>query len=160
MTEREWMQDGFRYALALTHDEHDAKDLVQAAFLKLYRKKGGVESQALLITTIRNQHIDQRRRAKLIVFTQEPEAGREEPGTAAASPGAAMDVAELLSRLRPEEREALYLNLVEGYSAREIAELTDQPRNTVLSLMHRGKEKLKAVIFGGESHAAGSGNDV
>jgi len=151
------MQDGFRYALSLTHDEHDARDLVQTAFLKLYRKKGGVESKALLIATIRNQFIDQRRRSKLIVFTQEPERDREEAGTTTASPpGTAMDLEELLSRLRPEEREALYLNMVEGYSAREIAELTGQPRNTVLSLMHRGKERLKQIASTHETRAAGS----
>ena len=61
-------------------------------------------------------------------------------------PGVTVDLDELLAFLRPEEREALYMNAVEGYSAREIAELTDRPRNTVLSLIHRGKKKFRDAI--------------
>jgi RNA polymerase sigma-70 factor (ECF subfamily) len=48
----------------------------------------------------------------------------------------------LLSELRPEEREALFLHEVEGYTASEISRMTGQPRGTVLSLMHRARERL------------------
>jgi RNA polymerase sigma-70 factor (ECF subfamily) len=36
----------------------------------------------------------------------------------------------------------LYLAVVEGYTAEEIAELTSRPRGTILSLLHRTKAKL------------------
>jgi len=49
-------------------------------------------------------------------------------------------------QLRPNEREALYLNAVEGYTAREIAKQTDMPRNTVLSLIFRARKKLAEII--------------
>jgi RNA polymerase sigma-70 factor (ECF subfamily) len=52
----------------------------------------------------------------------------------------------LLAGLRTPEREALYLNVVEGYTAKEIGRLTDTSRNTVLSLIHRAKEKLRAAL--------------
>ena len=55
-----------------------------------------------------------------------------------------MDAA--LERLRPEEREALYLAAVEGYTASEIAKLTDRPRGSVLSLLHRAKARLRDVL--------------
>ena len=55
-----------------------------------------------------------------------------------------MDAA--LGRLRIEEREALYLAAVEGYTASEIAELTDRPRGSVLSLLHRAKARLRDVL--------------
>ena len=48
-----------------------------------------------------------------------------------------------LSRLRPQERAALVLSAVEGYTAREIAEFLDCPRGTVLSLMFRARQKLQ-----------------
>jgi DNA-directed RNA polymerase specialized sigma24 family protein len=47
-----------------------------------------------------------------------------------------------LASIRPEEREAIYLNIVEGYTAQEIAEITETSRNSILSLIHRGKKKL------------------
>lgn len=149
------IQSGYRYALALTHSTHDAEDLVQTAFLKLYRRHGNVENKALFITTIRNQFIDQRRRAKLIVFQPESDMEQEE-AEPTATPGSALDLEAILSHLRPEEREALYLNIVEGYSAREIAELTGKPRNTVLSLIHRGKEKLNEFVSAHEARKTGS----
>ena len=45
---------------------------------------------------------------------------------------------QLLAKLRDIEREALFLHVVEGYSAVEIAALTGRPRGSVLSLIHRG----------------------
>ena len=44
---------------------------------------------------------------------------------------------------RPEERELLFLAEVEGYSAREIGEITERPRGSVLSALHRAKGKLR-----------------
>jgi RNA polymerase sigma-70 factor (ECF subfamily) len=51
-----------------------------------------------------------------------------------------------LSRLRPGDRELLYLNAVEGYSTREIGNLIGKPRGTVLSSLHRAKQKLREQI--------------
>ncbi len=55
---------------------------------------------------------------------------------------ARLDLEGLLSNLRPEEREALYLNVVAGYTVQEIADLTGRPAGTVGSLMHRARHKL------------------
>ena len=37
----------------------------------------------------------------------------------------------------------LVLSAIEGYTAREIGELLNAPRGTVLSLMHRTRAKLR-----------------
>jgi RNA polymerase sigma-70 factor (ECF subfamily) len=58
--------------------------------------------------------------------------------------------AQLLERclgiLRPVEREVLLLFDLEGYTAREISELTGHPQGTVLSLMRRGRHGLKHYL--------------
>ena len=41
------------------------------------------------------------------------------------------------------ERAVLVLSALEGYTAREIGELLDAPRGTILSLMHRTRAKLR-----------------
>ncbi len=148
--ERELLQAGYRYALSLTHHPYDAEDIVQTACLKLYSKKGRIKNKALLFKTIRNLFLDQQRRSKVIQF-QALDDHQETAGGAALHPyslSMRADLESLLGTLRPEERETLYLNMVEGYSAREIAKLSGQSRNTVLSLLHRGKQKLQDAVSG------------
>lgn len=138
------VQQGFRYALALTHHPEDAEDLVQEAWLNLCRRYGAVESTPLLFTAVRNLFVDQCRRRKVVAFesldaTEMPEIA----AAPAAPPGIRGDLAFLLGVLRPVEREALYLHYYEGHTAEEIAELTSKPRGTVLSLLHRALAKLR-----------------
>lgn len=112
--------------------------------MRLLRRRGSSPTASLLFTAIRNLYIDRYRRSKLIVFEPfEEEIHAPEPQTADID---AEELEQALASIRPEEREAIYLNAVEGLSAREIATLMDVPRNTVLSLMHRGKKKLAARL--------------
>jgi len=139
---KDLLQSGYRYALSLTHDEPDAEDLVQEAWLRVYGKKGKHISRPLLFTAIRNIYIDHYRRNKLVVFESFDET---EHSTIAPLPDREVTTADLekaLHQLKPEERESLYLNAVEGYTTQEIADLTDRPRGTVLSMIHRSKQRL------------------
>jgi len=133
------VQAGYRYALALTHHHYDAEDLVQQAWLKLTHRYGHVKHRTILYTAIRHLFYDQCRRGKIVTFG--PLEDSLEPTSSESSPSCD-DLDVLLAGLRPEEREALYLNAVEGYTTREIAEQTGFPRNTVLSLIHRARQKL------------------
>ncbi|GJM15126.1 MAG: RNA polymerase sigma factor [Thermodesulfobacteriota bacterium] len=139
MTDRDLLQSGFRYALSLTHNEHEAEDLVQDVWLKLYINSGEIKSKSLFFTSIRNLFIDRYRKKKLVVIEQLEEIGETEILTSEIDIN---DIEKCLAKLRPEEREALFLNSVEEYTAKEISELTNQPRSTVLSLISRGKKKF------------------
>ncbi len=143
-TDAERLQSGYRYALALTHHPEDAQDLVQEAWLNLCRRYGRVESNALLCTAVRNLFVDQCRRKKIVQFESidQPEPP-ELPAISDAEPGLKGDLAALLAVLRPVERETLFLHYYQGHTAEEIAQLTGQPRNTVLSLLHRSIAKLR-----------------
>ena len=55
-------------------------------------------------------------------------------------------VAWALSLLRPDEREVLFLAAVEGYTAQEIGEMTERPRGTVLSLLHRARQRVRNTL--------------
>jgi len=143
-SDAERLQKGYRYALALTHQTADAEDLVQEAWLNLSRRYGRVESNAVLITAVRNLFIDQCRRKKIVQFESldQPDVP-ELPALAEKEPGVQGDLAALLAILRPVEREALFLHYYEGRTAEEIGQLTKQPRGTVLSLLHRAVAKLR-----------------
>lgn len=142
--EEDLLQAGFRFALSLTHHTHDAEDLTQQSWLNLARRQGRVRDKSLLFRAIRNLFYDQYRRGKIVVF--EPleddhvELAADDGNESAPAKG---DLDVLLAGLRAVEREALFLNCVEGYTAEEIAKLTGQPRGTVLSLLSRAKRKLR-----------------
>lgn len=146
VSENELVQAGYRYALSIARHHQDAEDLVQQAWLKLQRAYGRVEGTPVLFRTIRNLFYDVKRRNKIVQF--EPLEKSPEPGKSQES-GVSMDMELVMKKLRPEEREALYLNVVEGFTATEISEQTGAPRGTILSHIHRARQKL-AKAFGGE----------
>lgn len=136
----------FRYAMALTHAVEEAEDLVHDACVAVVRS-GGSWEKGYLLTTIRNRFIDRYRRNRRILFVpieedaDLPDVSLKEQDYLLSG---ALDHA--LGELEPEERETLFLAVVEGYTAQEIADLTRRPRGTVLSLLHRTKSKLRALL--------------
>jgi len=145
-TESELLQSGYRYAMSLTHHREDAEDLVQQAWLNLTKRYKRVENKSILYTAIRNKFYDNCRRAKVVRFETLDNASESfNKHAVVVDFGAANDLQFLLSNLSAESREVLYLNAVEGFTAKEIGERIDKPRNTVLSLIHRAKHKLKKL---------------
>ncbi len=146
----EILQNAYRYALSLAHDPAEAEDLVQEACIAILGARGSWD-KPYLFTTIRNRFIDHYRRSQRVLFVS-LDGGAEASTLAEADEPFALDVLEAgaidraLGRLRLEERETLYLAVVEGYTAQEIADLTDRPRGTVLSLLHRTKRKLRQLL--------------
>ncbi len=145
------LHSAYRYALSLSHDPAAAEDLVQEACLSILTARGTWD-KPYLFTTMRNRFIDHYRRSQRILFV--PLKGGDEiiiegdDGGSAELPdifeSRALDRA--LGVLRVEERETLYLAVVEGFTAQEIADLTERPRGTVLSLLHRTKRKLRGLL--------------
>lgn len=140
------LQSGFRFAYSLTHHRQDAEDLVQRAWLRLQRRYAGCDSLPLMFTTLRNLFYDDCRRAKIVPFTTLDDELGATPTVEVAlahAPGVQGDLETLLGMLEVAEREALYLNCIEGMTAKEIGELTGRPRNTVLSVLARAQRKLR-----------------
>lgn len=141
--DRRLIHSGFRYALSLTHNRHDAEDLIQQACLKVLHSKGTLVGKSYLFTAVRNLFYDGLRRdhshspAEVIA-----ESITDESASHIHAVDQKMDLEVILGCLRPEEREVLFLNCVEGYTAEEIGSLTDVPRGTVLSLLSRAKKRL------------------
>lgn len=145
----ELLQRGFRYALSLTHDEDRAADLLQDAWISMLRR-GAPRHVGYLFATLRNRFFDLEKRRRLVAI--EPLDAVSEHDDALAFLDQASHFAEMgtlekaLEDLRPAEREALFLAAVEGYTVREIADMTEQPKGTVSSLVQRARRKLKSWL--------------
>ncbi len=143
-SEAELVQVGYRFALSLANDRHDAEDLVQQACLRVIGKQGSLSSRGYLLTTIRNLFYDQVRRKKLIPFDSLEMIDTPFPAPTSSELGTNLDLETSLSRLSAEEREVIFLNCVEGYSAAELASMLGKPRSTVLNMISRAKTRLMA----------------
>ncbi len=141
---------GYRYAFSLTHDPAQAEDLLQDAWVAVLRA-GGPQNRAYLFSAIRSRFLDQKRRAQLVVITTLNENDLQETQSTERTDEMIFADTEMLEKalaiLRPVEREALLLSELEGYTAQEIADLTGNPRGTVLSLIHRSRQKLKKHLL-------------
>lgn len=143
------LQAGYRYACALQSDPGEAHGLVHEAWLKINKRYRQTPNKALLFTVIRNLYIDSYRRSQRESGYSLDQAGEHHPELIGAS-----DVMEIpdqqlqraLLKLRAEEREILFLSVVEGYTAEEIGKLTRCARGTILSSVHRARIKLKKYL--------------
>jgi RNA polymerase sigma factor (sigma-70 family) len=146
----------YRLAYRLTGNAHDAEDLTQDVFVRVFRSlhsytPGTFEGWLYRITT--NLFLDSARRKKKIRFdgfvddAQERLPGREPtPERAALDQMFDVDVCNALSSLAPEFRAAVVLCDIEGYSYEEVASTLGIKLGTVRSRIHRGRAMLRKEL--------------
>lgn len=146
----------FRLAYRLTGNPHDAEDLTQDVFVRVFRslhtfQPGTFEGWLHRITT--NLFLDSARRKQKIRFDGLAEGADERlpsswptPSEALADAGLDHDVAAALAALPPEFRAAVVLCDIEGLTYEEIASVLDTKIGTVRSRIHRGRAQLRAAL--------------
>ena len=127
----------YRYALALTNHDDEAYDLVHEAIVNL-RGKFVFKVDAYIIRSIRNLFINKIKRSG----SSWQELEEHSAVSQAPNPELGLELEQILAQLKPEERELLFLVEVEGYTYREIAKITGVKQGTLLSKLHRLKERL------------------
>jgi RNA polymerase sigma-70 factor (ECF subfamily) len=152
-------------AYRLTRNRSDAEDLVQETFLRAYRSfeqfQEGTNLRAwlyrILTNTFINSYRKRQRQPQTIsddeiedwyLYSKMAERGAEpsaETSVIEALPDE--DVQEALSSLPEQFRIAVLLADVEGFSYKEIAEITDVPIGTVMSRLHRGRRALEKRLW-------------
>jgi RNA polymerase sigma-70 factor (ECF subfamily) len=143
----------YRLAYRLTGNAHDAEDLTQETFVRVFRSlhtytPGTFQGWLHRITT--NLFLDQARRKGRIRFDALPDDGADRLPSPVATPDAAYldqmfdaDVESALAALPPEFRAAVVLCDVEGLSYEEIADVLGLKLGTVRSRIHRGRALLR-----------------
>jgi RNA polymerase sigma-70 factor (ECF subfamily) len=139
----------YRLAYRLTGNQHDAEDLTQEVFVRVFRslkdyQPGTFEGWLHRITT--NLFLDMVRRRARIRFEGLP-ADAERIRGREATPAQIYDDAHLdHDALLPEYRAAVVLCDIEGLSYEEIADVLDIKLGTVRSRIHRGRTQLRAAL--------------
>lgn len=131
-----------RYAHFLVDDPDTAQDIAQEAFLRLYvhlGRTGEAPEVAWLFTVAKNLAYDARRRTRRLV----PVFDRPDPNADRAL--VAATVRDALDRLKPEDRECLYLFYYAELPTAAIAAHLKLPAATVRSRLWRARRRFLAT---------------
>jgi len=146
----------YRLAYRLTGNQHDAEDLTQEVFVRVFRSlstytPGTFEGWLHRITT--NLFLDQaRRKAKIRFDALADDADSRLPSRVAAPDTQVLeglfdaDVEHALAELPPDFRAAVVLCDIEGLSYDEIAGVLGLKLGTVRSRIHRGRTMLRKAL--------------
>ncbi|WP_101256902.1 RNA polymerase sigma factor SigE [Streptomyces barkulensis] len=146
----------YRLAYRLTGNQHDAEDLTQEVFVRVFRSlstytPGTFEGWLHRITT--NLFLDMVRRKQRIRFDALGDDAAERLPSREPSPQQHFndthfdaDVQQALDTLAPEFRAAVVLCDIEGLSYEEIAATLDVKLGTVRSRIHRGRSHLRKAL--------------
>src|SRR5436309_10589381 len=142
----------------LLHNEQDAQDVVQEAYLRAFRSFGGfrgTNGRAWLLTIVRNTSYTLLKKSHAVDLTtnfdEEIHATEHEsvnPATILEHSEDAELITEVMNELPAEFREILVLRHQEGLSYKEIAEIAQIPPGTVMSRLARARAKLKECLAG------------
>ena len=155
----------YRVALHFTRSVPDAEDLLQDVLISLYERRDKLveidDLESWLARVIHNRFVDHRRSAlrRLVTTTFKPRDSRDEesildqirsddpgPEERAIRAERVRQLQQVLGRLNDEQRIAVMLHDVEGFSLEEIAEITSAPIGSVKLRLHRGRAKLRLLL--------------
>ncbi len=144
-----------RFARALAGDRQEADDLVQDCLERALQKRRlfhtGTNLRAWLFTVMHRIHASHRvragRRAKPESLDESVHVVPVRPEQEARLAVSALQRA--LDLLPPEQKEVVLLVALEQMSYDEVSRVLEIPIGTVMSRLHRGRERLRALLAGG-----------
>ena len=155
----------YNLARWLTHDDHNADDIVQMAVMRAFRffdgYRGG-DARAWLLTIVRNTYFtalrDTQHQLEESTFDEEcyDRDGTDQnssiynidtnPENLLAIGDVKRLVTQALESLPLQFREVVVLKEIQELSYKEIAEIVDIPLGTVMSRLARGREQLRKYL--------------
>ena len=138
----------FRYAMGLCHNRDTAEDLVQETFLRAWRARADLRdskaARAWLYTILRNEHarLYERQRPEVRDPFELPDiaVGGYDTSTEA------FVTRRALATLDADYRDPLLLQVIGGFSCKEIGAMLELNTNTVLTRLFRARKMLRAQL--------------
>ena len=142
-----------RFARGLTGTVAQADDLVQSAceraLTRRHQYQEGTRFDSWMfriVQTIWIDHLRSRDVRKEEAEIEDDKFGTDEPQRRAEARLALEEVRRAATRLPPEQRAALMLVTVDGFSYKEAAEIAQVPVGTIMSRLARARVALTAIL--------------
>ena len=147
-------------ALRTIRDPDDASDAVQDAMISAFRRaetfRGTAKVSTWLHRIVVNACLDRMRAKKSRQTVALPEAeadlGTPDPHDRIDQHMTRMTVQDALAQLPPDQRVAITLVDLEGWSIDEAADILQCPPGTVKSRCHRGRSRLYTLLGNPDGH--------
>ncbi|HUJ74938.1 MAG TPA: RNA polymerase sigma factor [bacterium] len=154
-----------RYAQALVGDAARADDLVQDCLERAWSKghlfRPGSNLQAWLFTILHNLHANAARRYNsrpaLVALADDFQAPPVRPSQVEAYQVG--ELKEALNKVSEDQRQVLLMVGMEQMTYEEVAQALGIPIGTVMSRLHRGRERLRELLSAPEAQRSGDRND-
>jgi len=148
----------YRVAKRMTRDSHRAEDLVQETYLRAFRSAGDFDLQSFgirpwLIRILHNLHVSKGQRERRQPATLDDEQlvdsasiGRSGPQPSSTWDGMDQQLKRAFETLPDEYRTVMQLWAIEELSYKEIADSLEIPLGTVMSRLHRARQRLSEQL--------------
>ena len=146
----------YNFARWLLHNNQDAEDAVQEAYLRAFKSFSGYyggDSRSWLFTIVRNTCYTWLQKNRATQLTDPIDDKLDEIGLDFADPETLLlqsidtqMVRHALQDLPIEFREIMVMREMEGLSYKEIANVVDVPIGTVMSRLARGRKRLQRLL--------------
>ncbi len=137
----------YRLALSIVHNEAEAEDVCQNAFCKLFDYNGEFEApencKAWLFKVTVNLS---KNLLKSMRFTRSDELDENIPANNGFTENETA-LWETVAKLPPKYRAAIHLYYYEGYSVKEIADMTGEKVSAITTRLARARERLKKMLL-------------
>lgn len=152
----------YNLALWLVRDPAEAEDIVQTAYMRAFENFNnfiGNNIASWLMTIVRNTALNllnkRKRNSNLVSFDEVIHQNEQQsknmfeltPEEMITLATTKTQVTDLISRLPVEFKEALFLRDIEGYSYKEISEITQVPKGTVMSRLSRARRHFQKLVL-------------
>lgn len=139
----------YRYAYWLAGDKPTSEDLVQETFLRAWRFLDSLKDEGSAkswLTTILRRENARRFERKQFEYSDVDLDGLPAAQTDFDTRPEVIALRIALRKLPINYREPLILQVLEGYTLEDIAQIMGLPRNTVATRLHRARQKLKQQL--------------
>lgn len=148
----------YAICLAMLRKEELAEDVLQDAFVKIWRRSGSFDpakgsAMTWMTSIVRNRALDLLRSAHVKIGHVTDEYQDEDFASEAHNPALATEfdaptraVEECLDRLKAQQRQCIMMAYYYGHTHDELSTLMQTPLGTVKAWIRRGLEKLRECL--------------